>query len=411
MTQRATRRPLAIVENMDYQLLLAALTILFFGVVMVTSASVSVADGELGDPFYFGKKQFIYTAIGVLLGSAALLTPTRLWERGSFLCLGLAFLVLAMALVPGIGKTVNGASRWIGVGSLTLQASEFARLGIMIYLAAYLVRQSRDVRGSVRGFVKPLSVIVLASVLLLSEPDFGATVVLCAVMLGTLFLAGARLTPFVISFLVMVVMAAALAIYSPYRAERVVAFLDPWGNAFGSGYQLTQSLIAFGSGGVTGLGLGSSVQKLFYLPEAHNDFVFAIVGEELGLIGVVSVIALFALMIYRCFAIGTRALALEAPFRGYFCYSVAIWLSCQVFINMGVSLGMLPTKGLTLPLMSAGGSAVMVACVSLAIVLRAHLENRQAQSQAQPMKRRKSAGRRTTTPDSGTLSGEVRDAA
>ena len=406
--RRTARKPLALAQNMDYTLLLVAVSILLFGVVMVTSASVSVADRELGNPLYFGQKQLIFALLGLFLGFCAMRTPSDFLDRYSFVFLGLALVSLAVVLLPGVGRTFNGSQRWIGIGGFTIQVSEFARLGLMVYLASYLVRQEKDVQGSYLGFVKPMLFLALAAGLLIAEPDYGATVVLTTVVLGTMFLAGARLMPFIISFGVAAVFAVALIYSSPYRVERLVAFLDPWGNAFGSGYQLTQSLIAFGSGGWDGLGLGSSVQKLFYLPDAHNDFRFAIVGEELGLLGVTAVLALFATLIYRCFAIASESLALGAQFRAYLCYSVGVWVSCQVFVNTGVSMGMLPTKGLALPLMSAGGSAVMSACLAVGMVLRAHLENQMAQSQAMPAAK---SPKRQRVEASAAPSEEVRHAA
>ena len=372
--------------GMDFTLLLSFVALLLFGVVMVSSASVSVADKSFGDAFYYGRRQLIFVGIGLCMAFSLLRTPTWVLDRSGWVLLMLAYVLLVLVLVPGVGKTVNGAQRWIDFGVITLQVSEFARLSLLVYLAGYMVRRGEQVRTSLQGFIKPVALVGLAALLLLLEPDFGAAVVLTATCLGMLFMAGARLWQFAACLLITLVMGAVLILISPYRVERLMAFLDPWGNAFGSGYQLTQSLIAFGSGGINGLGLGGSVQKLFYLPEAHNDFVFAIVGEELGLIGVVLVLLTFTVLVQRILHIAANALELGEEFSAYLCYSIALWISAQVFINTGVSMGMLPTKGLTLPLMSAGGSAIMAVCLALGMVLRVNFENHLAVQQARPSK-------------------------
>lgn len=370
--------------GMDYYLLFSFVGLLLFGVVMVSSASIGIAEEKLGDAFYYGRRQLIFVAIGLALAFAALRTPTWVIDRLGFVLLAVAYALLVLVLIPGVGKTVNGAQRWIDFGFITLQVSEFARLFMMIYLAGYMVRRGEEVRTDLKGFIKPIVLIGIAALLLLMEPDFGAAAVLTATCLGMLFMAGARVWQFAACLLIVLVMAALLVIFEPYRVARLMAFLDPWGNAYGSGYQLTQSLIAFGSGGIDGLGLGASVQKLFYLPEAHNDFVFAIVGEELGLLGVIAVLAAFALLVQRVMHVAAIALNRGEEFSAYLCYAIALWIAAQVFINTGVSMGMLPTKGLTLPLMSAGGSAIMVTCLAMGLVLRVNFENAVAVLQARP---------------------------
>lgn len=379
--------------GMDYALLMSFIGLLLFGVVMVSSASIGIAEEKIGDAFYYGRRQLVFACIGLCLAFAALRTPTWIVDRLGFGLLALAYALLIAVLIPGVGKTVNGAQRWIDFGVITLQVSEFARLFLMIYLAGYMVRRGEQVRSNLVGFVKPIGLIGIAAVLLLMEPDFGAAAVLTATCLGMLFMAGARVWQFVACMMIVLFFGALLVIFEPYRVERLMAFLDPWGNAYGSGYQLTQSLIAFGSGGVSGLGLGASVQKLFYLPEAHNDFVFAIVGEELGLMGAIAVLATFALLVQRVMSIAATALNRGEEFSAYLCYAIGLWISAQVFINTGVSMGMLPTKGLTLPLMSAGGSAIMVACLAMGLVFRVNFENALAVQQATPKKRRVSTAK------------------
>ncbi len=384
--KRPPVRPRSMWTGMDYALLLSFIGLLLFGVVMVTSASIGIVDARLGDAFYYGRRQLIFVGMGLLLAFVALRTPTQWLDRLGFILLLLAFALLVAVLLPVVGKTVNGARRWINFGFITLQVSEFARLCLLIYLAGYMVRRGEEVRSSLRGFIKPLLVIAIAAALLLAEPDFGAAAVLTATCLGMLFLAGARVWQFAACLLIAASLGGLLVWLEPYRMQRMMAFVDPWHEDFmyGSGYQLTQSLIAIGSGGIFGLGLGASVQKLFYLPEPHNDFVFAIVGEELGLLGVTAVLLVFAVLIQRILAVAARALQLGQAFSAYLCYGIALWLSAQVFINTGVSMGLLPTKGLTLPLMSAGGSAVMATCLALGMVLRVNLENAQLARQALP---------------------------
>ncbi len=394
--------------GMDFALLLSFIGLLLFGVVMVSSASVSVADKNFGDAFYYGRRQLVFVLIGLFLAFALLRTPTWVLDKMGWVLLMLAYVLLALVLVPGVGKTVNGAQRWIDFGVITLQVSEFARLSLLVYLASYMVRRGDQVRNSLQGFIKPVALVGIAALLLLMEPDFGAAAVLTATCLGMLFMAGARVWQFSACLLIALAMGAVLILVSPYRVERLMAFLDPWGNAFGSGYQLTQSLIAFGSGGFNGLGLGGSVQKLFYLPEAHNDFVFAIIGEELGLLGVIVVLLTFGVLVQRILSVAAKALERGEEFSAYLCYSIALWISAQVFINTGVSMGMLPTKGLTLPLMSAGGSAIMAACLAMGMVLRVNFENHVAVLQARPSKTVKKSSTKKVT-ETTPLDKEIKD--
>ena len=274
----------------------------------------------------------------------------------------------------GIGHVVNGSRRWISFGFISLQVSEFAKLAAVIYLASYLDRRVNEVMTAFKGFLKPLLVLSLFSVLFLLEPDFGATMVLSLTFLGVLFLARVPLSSFFLVFTVVLVLAVLLVVLSPYRMARLTTFVNPWQTQYGSGYQLTQSLIAFGRGGVFGVGLGNSVQKLFYLPEAHTDFLFAVIAEELGLIGELLVLLLFVLLVVRLFVLAQRALNDGKLFVAYMAYGFSLWLSLQVLVNIGVNAGVLPTKGLTLPFISYGGSSILVNCIIMGLMLRASHE-------------------------------------
>ncbi|NND59555.1 MAG: putative lipid II flippase FtsW, partial [Gammaproteobacteria bacterium] len=354
--------------RIQFDPVLATVTLILVatGLVMVASSSIAIADRNLGEPLFYLQRQFVFLAVGCAGAIVVLMTPTRVWESSSMLALFAALVLLALVLVPGVGHTVNGSTRWIPLGPVRLQASEPARLLLLIYIAGYLVRRHDHVRGSFSGFLRPMLMITLACTLLLAEPDFGAATVLLATVLGVMFIGGVRLRDLFLLVLAAAGSLAALALSSPYRLQRLTTFLDPWADPFNSGFQLTQSLIAVGRGGMAGVGLGGSVQKLFYLPEAHTDFVFAVLAEELGLLGSVGVIALFALLVWRCFVIARNAGRNGLPFQSYLVYGIGIWVGMQAFVNIGVSMGALPTKGLTLPLISYGGSSLLVSCIALA---------------------------------------------
>jgi cell division protein FtsW len=364
------------VPRLDYVLLLAAIALASLGLVMVASASITFADRDLGQPFYYAMRQAIYIGIGVLLAFPAYRVRLALLEQSGLLLLIAALVLLLAVLIPGIGREVNGSMRWINTGLFNLQVSEPAKLMILIYLAGYLARHGEELRVRLAGFLKPLAILGLAALLLLMEPDFGATVVLMATAMGMIYLAGVRLWHFSGMLGVAGVSLAGLAVSSPYRMERLTTFLNPWADPFDSGFQLTQSLIAIGRGELSGVGLGSSIQKLFYLPEAHTDFVFAVLAEELGLLGVLVVIALYAVVVWRAFAIALQAEKSGNVFAAALAYGIGIWIGLQSFINMGVNMGLLPTKGLTLPLMSYGGSSMVVMCVAIALLLRIDSETR-----------------------------------
>lgn len=362
--------------RLDFQLLGVAVTLLAIGLIMVTSASITTAERQLGDPFYYALRQGIYLVAAI--GAGLLVFKVRMahWARAGVPVLLLALALLLAVLIPGIGRAVNGATRWIALGPVNLQVSEPAKLLLFIYLAGYLVRHAEEVRNQVSGFIKPMAVLGLAGVLLLAEPDFGATVVLLATALAMMFLAGVRWWQFAVLIGGAVSALALLAVTSPYRMKRLTTFIDPWADPFNSGFQLTQSLIAIGRGHWFGVGLGGSVQKLFYLPEAHTDFVFAVWAEEFGLFGILLLVALYGLLVWRAFSIGSLAQRAGDYFSSYLAYGIGTWFGLQSFINMGVNMGALPTKGLTLPLLSYGGSSLVVMCIAIALLLRIDYETR-----------------------------------
>jgi len=360
----------------DLSLVLAVAALLALGLVMVGSASIAIADRELSQPFYFLIRQSIFVIIGVAIASVVVMVPLYVWERFSALLLLSGIMLLMVLLIPGIGHSVNGSIRWLSLGVFNLQPSELMKLFVIVYLAGYLVRRGEEVRNRVWGFMKPMLLLMVIALLLLMEPDLGATAVIFATALGMMFLGGVRLWQFGVLLMMVLSAIAVLTITSPYRMERVTAFLNPWADPFNSGFQLTQSLIAFGRGEWFGLGLGGSIQKLFYLPEAHTDFVFAVLAEELGLLGSVSVVLLFSFIAWRAFRIAMNAQKLGLDFAAYTAFGISLWICMQAFINIGVNMGVLPTKGLTLPLMSYGGSSMLVTCTAIALLLRVDIETR-----------------------------------
>jgi len=381
--RRFLSRPLAL----DTTLLAAIIALTALGAVMVSSASISLADRQAGEPLLYFSRHLGALGIGALGALVAINVPCDIWERLSplFLLAGLA--LLASVLMPGIGHTVNGSSRWIALGPLALQASEPARLSLLLYLASYAVRHSAELGASLLGFVKPMLVVAIAGALLLAEPDFGAAVVLTATSLGVLFVGGARIRDFLLALVVAGSGLGVLAVSSAYRVERLTAFLDPWSDPLASGFQLTQSLMAIGRGDWFGVGLGASVQKLFYLPEAHTDFVFAVLAEELGVVGASAVIALYAVIVYRALMLGRRALERRLAFQGLLATGIGMTLGLQAFINIGVNTGLLPTKGLTLPLLSYGRSSTIVTLIAVGFLIRIHHEVQTAELKRSPLAR------------------------
>ncbi len=363
----------------DHWLLFVIFMLLGVGIVMVGSSSFEIADRKLDQPFYYLIRQISYVMIGVLAAAVLLRVPLAFWEKmgGYFLMAGVLLLILV--LVPGIGREVNGSMRWLSLGIVNVQPSEFAKLFVIIYMAGYLVRHGDAMQTALGGFVRPMAVLALVSVLLLVEPDFGAAAVILATSMAMMFLGGVRFWQFLVLVLLMTLALATLAVSSPYRLERITGFMDPWADPFNSGFQLTQALIAFGRGEWFGVGLGSSVQKLFYLPEAHTDFLFAVISEEFGFVGAVTIIALFSFVVVRAFMVGRLAEKVGLRFESYLAYGVGIWIGIQAFINIGVNMGVLPTKGLTLPFMSYGGSSILVMCIAIALLLRVDYERRLAE--------------------------------
>jgi cell division protein FtsW len=358
----------------DYPLLIAVLGLLGFGLVMVASASLHKIPG---DPFHYVLRHLLAIALG--LGGAALVSqiPLQAWQRTGTLLYFVGVLLLALVLVPGVGREVNGATRWIPLGPLNFQSSELMKLFAVVYIAAYIERRQDEVARSVWGFVKPMALLSIACLLMLMQPDFGTTAVLVMTALGMLFLAGVPLWQFMILILLAGATLVSLVLVSPYRLARVTAFLNPWADVQNTGYQLAQALIAFGRGHWMGVGLGNGIQKQFYLPEAHTDFLMAVVGEEFGLLGSLVVVGAFAFITWRAFAIGALADRLGQRFSAFVAYGSALTVGLQAFINIGVNVGLLPTKGLTLPFMSYGSNSVIVACLIAAVLLRIDYENRQ----------------------------------
>lgn len=376
LNRTLARRAMVPPAPYDRWLIIVVLCLVGLGLLMVASASIETSDHQLHEPFYYFYRQLIFLILGSLLGSIVVQFDVAIWEKIGGVFLIAIMLMLALVLLPGMGHAVNGSARWFGYGPFRIQVSEVAKFAVVIYLAGYLIRRHDEVETKLIGFLKPFGLLSVIAVLLLKEPDFGATVVIVATAMGMMFLAGMQLRHFVALLVLVVGSLSVLAISAPYRMQRLTTFLDPWANPFNSGYQLTQSLIAFGRGGWWGVGLGKSIQKLFYLPEAHTDFLFAVIAEELGLVGMLVVIALFTFLVLRIFYIGRQAQRLGKHFAGYVAYGFALWIAIQFTVSIGVNSGVLPTKGLTLPLVSYGGSSMLINCVVIALLLRIDYENR-----------------------------------
>lgn len=364
--------------DLDQALIWTAILLLSLGLVMVYSASISIAEADgSGYPTYFLIRHAAYVVAGLLVAVVAFQVPMESWQKYSFHLFLFGSCLLALVLVPGVGREINGSRRWISLLVVNLQPSEFMKLFMVIYVANYTVRKSAFLGSFRKGFLPMLIITLIVGALLLLEPDFGAFVVITTVMMAILFLGGMDLKLFagLIAFLIAGLLA--LVWNAPYRMQRFFGFLDPWDDPYGKGYQLSHALIAFGRGEWLGVGLGGSVEKLFYLPEAHTDFLLAVIAEELGFVGVLIVLALFAWVIARAFMIGRQSAIRGRHFPALVAQGIGVWLGVQTFINMGVNMGVLPPKGLTLPLMSFGGSSIVASCFSLAVLLRADWENRQ----------------------------------
>ncbi|MCK5818399.1 MAG: putative lipid II flippase FtsW [Psychromonas sp.] len=357
------------------QLLVIIVACLFcIGFIMVASSSITESIDLTGDPFHFISRHAIYVVLSIFMIGVVVSIPSEQWYNHQNLILFLSFLMLFLVLI--VGTEINGSHRWIGFGPLTLQPSEFAKLSVVLFIASYLQRRQIEVIDTLRGFIKPMAVLFLFVLLLMLQPDLGSTVVIIVIMMGILFISGARMISFVFLTITLLASVVILIITSPYRMARVVGFLDPWADPFGKSYQLTQSLMAFGRGGLFGQGLGNSVLKLEYLPEAHTDFIMAILAEEMGFIGVVIVISLEFFLVYKAFNIGKKALSNSLIFQGYVSIGIAIWFAFQTAVNIGAASGIAPTKGLTLPLLSYGGSSLLSISIAIGLLLRIDFETR-----------------------------------
>lgn len=364
----------------DRSYLVLGFSMYMIGLIMVASSSMPVAERLFDNPFHFVIRHVIYILISLTVMIFALQVPMSRWQQHSGILLLIAIALLILVLM--IGRTVNGSTRWLGVGPITIQAAEPAKLYFFCYLSAYMVRRRDEVVENIKGFIKPLVVFGALAGLLLLQPDLGTVIVMFVTTFGLLFLAGAKLWQFISIAAVGLTAIGALAYFSPYRWARVTSFLDPWQDPFGSGYQLTQSLMAYGRGELTGQGLGNSIQKLAYLPEAHTDFVMAVLAEELGFIGVSVVLLLSMTLVLKALLLGKKAVAKEKYFEGFFAYAIGIWFCFQAAVNVGASAGIVPTKGLTMPLISYGGSSMIIMALALAVLIRIDHEIRLQSIQA-----------------------------
>lgn len=364
----------------DRSLAWAALLLMAIGMVMVYSASIATAEASRytgANPAYYLMRHTVFLGAALAAAIVVFLVPLRFWQKSSPLAFLACLALLVLVLVPGIGREVNGARRWLDLGAITVQPSELVKLAAVLYAADYTVRKHAVLKSFRRGLLPMLGVMMFVSWLLLREPDFGALVVIAVTTFGILFLGGMNGRHFAALVAMLAIGFALLVLTSEYRMQRIFGFMDPWTDPFGRGYQLSHALIAFGRGEWLGVGLGASVEKLFYLPEAHTDFLLAVIAEELGFLGVVAVIALFVWVVMRAFAIGRHAALRERHFASLVAQGIGIWIGFQALINMGVNMGLLPTKGLTLPLMSFGGTGLLANSAALALLLRIDWENRQ----------------------------------
>lgn len=359
---------------MDYFLLCICSCLLVIGYIMVTSSSLHLGEKIAHNSLHYPVRQLMHIVAGVITAICVAFVPLKMWEKmGPWLFIG-GLALLVMVLIPNVGVKVNGSVRWISLGGLRIQVSEIVKFVSVVYMAGYVTRHMDDVQDSTYGLIKPLLLFSIACFLLLKEPDFGSAVVILSIAMGIMYLSGAKLWQFLILIVVVTVLAFLLVYFEPYRWARITGFRDPWADAQNTGFQLVQALISFGRGEIFGVGLGSGIQKLFYLPEAHTDFLFSVLAEELGLIGVLVTIGLFSLLLWHTFAIAVKAELADEKFAAFVAYGLGIWFGFQSFVNMGVNMGMLPTKGLTLPLMSYGGGSMITMCVAMALLFRVNSE-------------------------------------
>ena len=362
--------------NFDKWLLFSFISLLTIGVIMVASASMPIAERLKLPTFYFAYHQFMYVCIGLIGFVLATYIPIAYIQKQSVYFLLFSLILLAILFVPGVARSINGSMRWVFLGFFTVQPSEVAKISLIIYMAGYMVRRRHQLQTHVMGFLIPMFVLGIVATLLILEPDFGSVIVITCTIFGMLFLGGVQFTRFLILLPLAVGFLSMLAVSSSYRIQRFIAFRDPWADQFDTGYQLVQSLIAFGRGAWMGTGLGGSIQKLLYLPESHTDFIFAVIAEELGLIGSLLVIGLYLLFIFRGLEIGKRAQSTGFLFASYLAYGITLLIGLQTLINIGVNVGVLPTKGLTLPFVSYGGSSIVMICMAVGLLFRIDFETK-----------------------------------
>ena len=371
--------PTAPRAELDLTLFWSVVLLLSLGLVMVYSSSIAMSEAEKMTGYrmhYFLLRHAIFLVIGIVVAFVTFQIPVAFWQKMALPLFIAGGFLLVLVLIPGIGREVNGSRRWFSLGFISMQPSELMKFFVVLYAADYTVRKAALMNDFKKGFLPMLAVMVFTGAMLLRQPDFGALVVVTAIAMAVLFLGGLNWRVFVGLIMLLAVAFVALIVSSPYRLQRIVGFMDPWADAYGKGYQLSHSLIAFGRGEWFGVGLGGSVEKLFYLPEAHTDFLLAVIAEELGFVGIAIVVVLFVVLIYRAFAVGREAMMREKYFASLVAQGIGVWLSVQAFINMGVNMGVLPTKGLTLPFMSYGGTGIVVNCIAVAVLLRIDAENR-----------------------------------
>ncbi|WP_116963344.1 putative lipid II flippase FtsW [Fastidiosibacter lacustris] len=362
--------------ELDMAFVFFVLGLLAFGWVMITSASMVDANYDYGNPYFYCIRQGFFAVLGIIAMTGALLIPTDNYQKIYKLWLVVAFVLLIAVLIPHIGREVNGSRRWIPLFVINVQVSELVKLCAIMYFSSYLVRFGDLARDTLKGVIKPLIILAAIAGLLLREPDFGACVVMFTCVFGIMFMAGVKLRWFIILIVLGGVAATFLVLFEPYRLARLNGFLDPWADANNTGYQLVQALIAYGRGGWLGDGLGSGIQKQFFLPEAHTDFIVSVIAEELGVVGVIVLLAVYTYLIWKGMRIASFAYQLQRYFQSYIAYGISFWVAFQVIVNIGVNIGVLPTKGLTLPLISYGGSSLLIMCFALGILLRIDFENK-----------------------------------
>ncbi len=365
-----------LVVGVDFWLMFSVVMLISIGIAMVASSSFAIAEKYNDDAFHYLNRHIVFIGLGSMFSIVILAMKMDWMQKLSRILMAVAIILLVLVLIPGIGVEINGSQRWLNLGFSRFQVVEAVKLAMIVYLAGYIVRHKTGVQNSFSGVIKPLFLSVILAALLLMQPDFGSAVLLIVITLFMVFIAGARYRDLSILGLLSASSMALIAIAEPYRVKRLISFQNPWDDPFDGGFQLVQALIAIGSGKLSGIGIGGSVQKLFYLPEAHTDFIFSVYAEEMGFIGVVVLITLYLVLITRIFAISKQAYVYGKDFASFACAGIGVWIALQAFLSMGVNLGLLPTKGLTLPFISSGGSAIMMSLLSLAIVMRVSYENR-----------------------------------